>query len=265
VPTAEVPVVIVGPERSCRLEATFRPTALGNRQADLLVATNVPGASRLIPLSGTGTAAPTVTLDPTTVTFGSQAVGTTGTERTATLTNTGSAPVVVRSVVATGDARHDFAVTTDTCGGTTVPAGATCAVGMRFTPSEIGTRAATLTVTDATGAEHKAALFGTGTAARLAFEPVSHEFDPLPVGGIERFDVTVRNTGNAVLWITGVAATGDFLTAQTCNGVGLAKGSYCTFRVAFRPTAAGPRSGELVVSSNALGAPDRMPLSGTGT
>jgi hypothetical protein len=257
------PVVVLQPEESCHLETTFRPTTLGPRVAELLLATNVPGPPQRIPLIGEGTATPVITLDPTSVDFGPQAVAAPGPTMTVTLTNNGAAPIEIRSAEATGDAASDFAVASDTCSSTTIPTGGTCTVGVAFTPTNVGSRIAVLTLTDATGARHDAALSGTGTGALVTFDPTSVDFGALPLGGTERRDVSVRNAGNTVLTVTGISATGDFLHGPGCGG-GVAPGSYCTLRVVFRPTGAGPRNGELVVTSNALGAPHRLPLVGVG-
>jgi hypothetical protein len=258
------PMVVLSLEQFCELEVTFRPTGLGPRLAELLLATNMPGPPQPIPLVGEGIAAPVLTLDPTSLAFAPEAVGTTAPVRTVTLTNTGNTPVEIRSIETVGDAASDFAVASDTCSGNTIPTGGTCTVGVTFTPTEVGDRSATLSLTDATGARHNAPLSGTGSGALVTFDPAAVDFGALSLGGTERRDVSVRNTGNTLLTVSGLTVTGDYLHGQGCFSGPVGPGSYCTVRIVFRPAASGPRNGELVVTSDALGSPHRLPLTGVG-
>jgi hypothetical protein len=257
------PVVVLAPEQSCKLELTFRPAGLGPRIAELLPATNVPGPAHPIPLLGEGIAAPTIVLDPTVLAFSAQPVGKSGSVKTVTLTNTGVAPVEIRRIQTNGNAAGDFTVASDTCTTNTIQAGGTCSISVVFTPAEVGARTAVLTLTDATGAQYDASLSGIGNGALVTFDPPSVDFGALPLGGTERRDVSVRNTGNALLTVTGLSTTGDYLHGHGCTG-GVGPGSYCTLRVVFRPTAPGTRGGELVVTSDALGSPHHLSLAGTG-
>ncbi len=258
--------VVLEPEQSTRVQVAFRPADLGPRAAELLLATNVPGPARGIPLSGVGVAAPAVVLDPTSVDFGPQPVGTPGPTTTVTLRNNSPAPVEIRTTELTGGNAADFAVASapgDTCGAAPIPAGGSCRVAVTFTPAAVGSRSTVLALTDTAGLRHEVPLTGTGSGALIAFEPAALGFGALPLGGTERHDLTIRNTGNAVLVINALQTTGDFLNGPGCVG-GLRPGRDCMVRILFRPTGEGPRTGELTVTSNAVGGPFRLPLSGTG-
>jgi hypothetical protein len=75
--------------------------------------------------------------------------------------------------------------------------------------------------------------------------------------------VTLSNAGTAAMAISGIAATGDFGVTHNC-GTGLGAGGFCTLGVTFKPTATGPRTGNITVASNAPGSPHSIALSGTG-
>ncbi|HEY3177512.1 MAG TPA: choice-of-anchor D domain-containing protein [Casimicrobiaceae bacterium] len=75
--------------------------------------------------------------------------------------------------------------------------------------------------------------------------------------------LTLQNTGTGVLNITSIVASGDFAQTNTC-GASLAASASCTINVTFTPTAAGVRSGSVIVTSNAPGSPHTSSLSGTG-
>jgi hypothetical protein len=82
--------------------------------------------------------------------------------------------------------------------------------------------------------------------------------------------LTVGNTGNAALSITGLtfggAHSGDFAqTGGTCNaGTSVAAGASCTVQLTFTPAAAGARSATLTVAHNAGSGSSALTLSGTG-
>jgi hypothetical protein len=80
--------------------------------------------------------------------------------------------------------------------------------------------------------------------------------------------VTVTNTGTAVLTITSIAIgganPGDFAVAAKTCGATLAPAASCTVDVTFTPQARGARSGTLAIADNAAGSPQTAALTGTG-
>jgi hypothetical protein len=111
------------------------------------------------------TIAPTADLAPASLAFGKQPVGTSGAAQTATLRNTGVAPLHVAGIALTGANADDY-VRTDTCGAT-LAGGASCTISVTFRPTAAGARTAQLVVTDDTGGvagrTQSVALTGTGT------------------------------------------------------------------------------------------------------
>ncbi len=75
--------------------------------------------------------------------------------------------------------------------------------------------------------------------------------------------VTLTNAGNATVALGGVEVTGDFSQTNDC-GLTLAPGATCTLHITFSPTAVGPRSGKILIRSDAEGSPHTVSLSGTG-
>jgi hypothetical protein len=124
------------------------------------ISDNASGSPQTVSLSGTGTAS-AVSLSASSLTFGSQSVGTTSTAQTVTLSNTGSAALSISSVAIAGTNAGDFAQT-NTCG-SSLAAGANCTIEVMFTPSVAGAEAATLSITDnASGSPQTVPLSGTG-------------------------------------------------------------------------------------------------------
>ena len=103
-----------------------------------------------------------VTFTPTSLTFASQAIGTTSPPQTITVANTGDASMFINSAAVPNTL--DFTVVSDGCSGLTLAPGTSCDMSITFNPSATGTRTAALTVTDnAPGSPQTAPLTGTGT------------------------------------------------------------------------------------------------------
>ncbi|MEK7755439.1 MAG: SBBP repeat-containing protein, partial [Acidobacteriota bacterium] len=92
-------------------------------------------------------AGPMATLNPASLSFGNQGVGTTSAPRTVILANSGTAPLIISTVTLTGSHPGDFNKTGDTCAGATVAPGNTCTMRVNFAPTAIGVRSAALTLT----------------------------------------------------------------------------------------------------------------------
>jgi hypothetical protein len=77
--------------------------------------------------------------------------------------------------------------------------------------------------------------------------------------------VTLSNTGNATLNITGTTVTGTgFSLGTNACGATLAAGASCTINVNFAPATATAATGTLSITDNATGSPHTVSLSGTG-
>src|SRR5205807_8735992 len=123
-----------------------------------------------------------------------------------------------------------------------------------------------LDLIDGLGLTHSAALSGTGLAPAVGLSPASLSFGDQPVGTLSQAQaVTLTNTGNYALSITDIQASGDFLESHPTCGATLAAGAFCTINVVFNPQAAGPRTGQVVVTSDAPGTPHSVALDGNGT
>jgi hypothetical protein len=252
---------------SCSISTVFTPTAPGTRSANITITDSVIGSPQNVPLSGTGIA-PVVGLSPVSVSFASQAVGTTSSARIVTLSNSGSAALTINGISITGTNSGDFAQT-NTCAGSLAVA-ASCTISVTFTPTAAGTRQASISVSDnAAGSPQTVALTGTGTAPAVSFSTSSITFASQAVGSSSPVSgATLFNTGNALLSISSISITGanagDFSQTNTC-GVSVAAGGSCNINVVFSPTAAGTRTATISIADNALGTPQSINLTGTGT
>lgn len=147
---------------------TFTPAALGIFSATLNVTDNAPASPQTVSLTGSGIAAPIVSLSPTTLAFGNQNLGVTSAAQPVTLTNTGNAALDIISIGLTGTNSADFAETNN-CPEMLNPA-SNCTVNMTFTPSVVGAESASLQFTDnAADNPESVALSGTGVNVPPAY------------------------------------------------------------------------------------------------
>ena len=225
------------------------------------------GTRQKLALSGAAAiSGPNATLSPTSLTFSTQAIGTTSAAKPVTLKNTGTAILTISSIAITGTNAGNFAQT-HTCG-SSLAAGASCGISVTFRPTASGTRTAAVSISDnAAGSPQKVTLSGIGTTAKLS--PVSLTFSTQAIGTMSGAKkVTLTNVGTTSLNITGIAITGtnagDFAQTHTC-GSSLVVGSSCSISVTFKPTASGIRTAALSISDNAAGSPQKVTLSGIGT
>jgi len=254
---------------SCTIYVSFSPTATTTYSATLSVADNATGTPHTASLTGTGTyVTPTVTLLPNPVPFGSIVQGTKSTAQTVTLTNTGTSPYNISSTGVSDSTDYTY---TTTCGSVVQPKGA-CTFSVTFQPASIATLNATLNVNDTTDSVNvTASLTGTGisTAAPVASitTPVAFGNQTINTTSVAH-TLTLSNTGNATLTITGITIGGanpTFFTQSggTC-GTSLAASSTCTILVTFTPATATSYSATVSVADNAAGSPQVATLTGAG-
>ena len=105
---------------------------------------------------------------PTSLDFGHQQAGTQSLPKTVTVSNTGTADLLVSDVSVTGDFLE-----TNNCISEAVSPGGSCTVNVSFLPTAIGTRTGELTITDADGGSLTVDLTGTGDYGLVGFLPPS--------------------------------------------------------------------------------------------
>jgi hypothetical protein len=191
---------------------------------------------------------------------GAQLVGSTSPAQVVTVYDLGTNALTVSSVAISGD----FAVASNNC--TTVsPAGGSCAIGVTFTPTQVGTRTGTLTITDSSaGSPHTVPLFGVGDQLSMVPSPSTLSFANQLIGTSTAQNVTLTNPSAFNVQITRIQVSGsDFTEANSCQSLMLP--SYvCTVDVTFTPTASGTRTGTLTITDNAPNSPQTVTLTGIG-
>lgn len=138
----------IAPEANCTVTVTFKPTAAGIRSAYLMFTDNAGDYNtNEVFLSGTGVQpSSTVAITPGSLTFPVQNENTISPPQSVTLTNSGSTPLSITLIDTEGPTYYDFSETNN-CG-STVAAGGSCTINVKFCPIGIGSRLASLCVYD---------------------------------------------------------------------------------------------------------------------
>jgi hypothetical protein len=109
------------------------------------------------------------------------------------------------------------------------------------------------------------AKIGATPAPSVSLAPNSLQFASIPVGSTSQAQtVLLRNMGNSPLTISSITASGDFAETDNC-GTSVSAAGNCTFSVTFTPSAAGTRSGSILIQDDAAGSPHVINLTGTGS
>jgi len=156
----------LAPKATVTFDLTFAPKGAGTVTGRFMIDCTTP--SLVVSISGTGVAStagssgsPTVSLSPTSLSFGNEPVDIASSTQTITMTNAGSAALTVNDISLTGSNPTDF-TENNTC--STVDAGASCKIVISFTPSASGSCSASLSIADnASASPQTVALSGTGT------------------------------------------------------------------------------------------------------
>jgi hypothetical protein len=146
------------PGASCTSTVYFSPTQAGGANVTQVYYGNFTLVKQGLLISGNGTA---VKVTPTTLNFGTVAVGQTSATKTITFQNAGSTAMTISSTGFSGTAPY-WSKVSDTCG-TSVPPNSSCTYGIVFIPQAVGTFTATFSIgdPDPTGPQ-KVTLNGTG-------------------------------------------------------------------------------------------------------
>jgi len=265
----------LAPGATCTVSVTFRPAALGSRQANLSFSGNAANTTDLsVPLSGTGVdlTDPRIAVSPTSKNFGTINGGLVASQ-IFTVTNTGTDPtgiaLTLSSVTIGGANAADFTVAAQTCVGVALPQGnpgGSCTIRVEFRPGARTARSATLTLAHNAAGPTRAtstsvALSGTGgTGSVLTFSSNPVQFGTVNRNTTKDQTISVKNGGNAAaaLSLASFTTTGAQYSIRSTTCANLAAGGSCNVIVRFTaPNTVGAFAGTLSVTA-ANGLPTKV-------
>ena len=178
-PSAQPCQVTLAVGAACSLPITFTPSTAQSSFGTLAFSSNATVANTILPIQGTAVMqqGPAVTLSKSSVDFGSVNVGFSSSEQLLQVMNVGIGTLMVSSITASGD----FSQTNDCNAG--VLGNEECTVYLTFTPTAMGTRTGTLTISsNAPGSPQTIPLSGTG-ASVLSIAPQTPTLTLVSAGG----------------------------------------------------------------------------------
>ena len=220
------------------------------------------------PTKNPGGYPPSLSVSPSSLTFGQQAPNTTSTPQTVTVLNTDELTVSINQLTFDGP----YQQTGGNCLGAFLAPGGSCTIAISYAPTTGAGLNGSLMISHS---GHVSPTWVTlnGTPTPWAdITPTAIGFGSVTVGLITSGRVVkIKNTGNAASFVVSSLTLGganpyDFLISNDgCTGATLAPGSSCTAYVSFEPLAIGTRSATIAIAHNAAGGPSAVSLSGTGT
>jgi hypothetical protein len=250
--------------QSTSISAVFKPTAGNTDKGTITITSNAAGSPSLVTLSGTGTtgttAAAALTVTPTTIAFGSVAVGSEQTQ-TVHVENTGNETATISKLTISGTGVSLSGMTAPT----TLAAGQTVNLTVAYKPVAAGTLTASLAIaSNATNPNVVVGINATATSSTLAATPSSVSFGNVVVGSNTTQTIRLQNIGTSEVKISAITpSVSSIAISGVTTPINLAPGTSATLTAAYKPTAAGSVTGKITVTSNAVGSPTIVDLSAT--
>lgn len=258
----------LNPGESCLVQITFTPSAdLTFTELVTITADNVSNV--VVTLEGTGVFGPSLLILPSSLTlsFPDTGVGRTSQALTLELHSAGTTPVENVTIPNPGTA--DFVKVQDNCSGEDLAPGQSCLATFVFAPTSALTFNETLTITSDNVASQDVDLEGEGIVGpAVGTNPASLDFGDVILGQTSSAQaVQITNTGTTTLNVTTVALlTGtDFsVSSNSCNGNAIVPGGSCQVQVTCSPTATGPLTDSLDITSDAASSVDSVTVDCNG-
>ena len=139
---------ILSPNATCQISVKFTPTSAGAKIAALTVQSNSTSPAPTVSLTGTAvTPVPVIALSKTSYDFGRVTTNSSSTKAVTVLSNTGTKTLTISGKVISGTGANYFTVSTGSgsCG-SSLSAGASCSIYVKFAPKSSAVQTATLTI-----------------------------------------------------------------------------------------------------------------------
>jgi cytochrome c553 len=244
---------------TCTVILGFAPNAIRTFSASLVISGNATNGNPTVTLSGAGIAVPTpiASIAPSAVAIGDVTVGVASGFQSVTLSNSGTAAMILGAWTVSDPA---FRLASNTCT-TSLAAGANCSVAVQVSSTSVGSKSGNLAITsNAPGSPHTVALYANlvnlPTASPRIDRTAPIAFADTTVGQTSVIASSIiSNAGTAAFQIAtmslGAVNAVDFSMQGTCSvGLSIAAGASCRIDVVFSPTAVGVRASRLNVSTN---------------
>ncbi|HEX7572884.1 MAG TPA: choice-of-anchor D domain-containing protein, partial [Bacteroidota bacterium] len=233
---------------------TFAPITAGAQSSFIVFTHNGSTSPDTVTSKGNGTV-PTFLVNRKTLAYGIVVIAT-GKPDSVSVTNTGTAALVISSVTST-NARYSVNPTSGT-----IQPGAKSTFRITFTPTANGLQNGNIVfLHNAPTVRDTVAVSGTGTGFSVNRRSVA--FGNVPVASPSKDSVVVTNAGATTLTISSVASSNGTFTVSPA-GASIAAAASAKFYITFTPANTTAQTGNIVFTHNASSSPDTVAVSGTG-
>jgi len=256
-----VPLTLT-PGQSSTYTAQFAPASVGSASGQISFASNA-ASNPILPLTGSGVAAPTpqLSVSPASAGFGNVTVGSSAT-KTISISNTGNANLTISQITTSGSGFSGSGVTLPL----TLSAGQSANYTAKFTPAATGSASGQISFASNASTNPTVSLTGTGVAplVTLNVTPTTLSFNNTLVGSTNSLSGTLTATGGTVTVSSATVTGNGYSISGVTFPLALLSGQSSTFTVSFTPAVAGSAPGNITFASNASNSP-AVSLSGAGT
>lgn len=248
----------LAPGQSVDVSVAFAPTTTGWAGGKVSFVTSANTVS--LQVGGTGVTSQALTANPTSISFGQVAVGT-STTAALVLTN-----IRTWNVKLTGLQTQDpvFSVSAPSFPLTLGP-GQSITLNVSFAPQVAGVAQGGVLVV---GPGLNVPFSGTGTtptAGQLTINPATLNFGNVTVGTTDLLATSLGASGGAVTISSAASNSAQYALQGTSFPLTIPAGQTVSVNIAFTPQSSGSESGSLTFASNATNSPATESLVGTGT
>jgi hypothetical protein len=258
---------MLAPGATCSINVKFKP------QADFAPVT-YPGAITIVDSDSTspqvislsGTAVAPITSVPATLDFGQVLASTTSATQSFKLTNNDASTQTLTIAPSGG-----YALSNDTCSGSSLSAGSTCHADTALTTKTLGALKSgplngAVTITSSSGGFLNPQIVNLkACVTQLSVSPSTFNFGAVPVGSSSMLETVTLASPNGLQFnasgatVTGTNA-GDFsISNDTCTGGPFGS---CTVDVTYTPQASGIRNGVISISDDDGCSPHQQTVTG---
>ncbi len=243
---------VVAPAGACVFDVFFRPSAPGIQTGEILLHTSAGGDPLRIALNGLGYVPAELSVDPPSLEFPPQAVGTSSAIQSVVLSNTGTVDLNLMGISASG------AFVSSTQCGAVLAGGSSCAVWVSFSPSDPGVATGVLTISsDLPNSPREVPLSGSGDLLELSPQPSTVDFGYVDTGTASPAEsIQVLNSGTARIDVDEIFLEGDDpsdfdVVTDQCSGNQVDVDQACWLQVSFTPGDVGIRQARLIIPISA--------------
>lgn len=247
--------------QSVSFSVTFLPSSSGGFNGNLAITSNASTPTLYVPLYGTGFTPGQLTANPTSLSFGTVAAGSSATVAE-TLTNSGGAPLTISQITPSGTGFSFAGVNPPE----TLDPNQSMTFNVIFAPQSGGGVTGALVVSsNGSNPTLSLALSGTGSLpGQLTITPLAINFGNVVVGTSQSQTANLSASNGPVTVSSASVSESEFSLSGISLPVTIPAGYTHSFSITFSPQASGTASANITFASNASNTPTQS-TTGSGT